>query len=81
MRRRNSSSSREANLLPKGLKHTKPSKKKIVNIGSTRYPVISDVRRELNYEISYERDSLDWDLLWTDTAISIICPTCSKTRR
>jgi hypothetical protein len=71
MRRRNSSSSREQNLLPKGLKHKKPPKKKIVNVSSTRYPVISEVCRELNYEISYERDSLDWDLLWTDTAISI----------
>lgn len=72
MKRRSQASNYQDSLLPKGIKHIRaPPHKIIVNISNTRYPIVTEICRELNYEPSFERENADWDIMWRDSAISI----------
>lgn len=50
MKRRSNKSNYHENLLPKGIKNLRtPPHKIIVNVTNTRYPIIAEICRELNY--------------------------------
>ncbi|OMJ72519.1 hypothetical protein SteCoe_29012 [Stentor coeruleus] len=50
-------------------KGSKPEKKLILNVANTKYEIIKDIAGILRWSISDKQDQ-DWDLLWTDTAVS-----------
>jgi hypothetical protein len=71
MKRRSNKSNHDS-LLPKGIKHIRtPPHKNIVNLSNTRYPIIAEICKELDYLPSYERENAEWDIIWRDTAITI----------
>ena len=51
-----------------------PSKRRpkvVLNIADTKYPVVRHVAKKvLAWRLSLDPNSLDWDVLWTDTAVS-----------
>lgn len=72
MKRQSQLAQPQGSLLPRGIKHYRqPSGKIIFNVANTRYPLIEQICRELNYQISYQKVSFQQDVMWRDTAISV----------